>query len=202
MVIRVAPSGSVSCEISDFRIVVDPGPRERGNLILKTSSELPLAAASRELSSASPDVINHAGEYEISGIKIKGLEMESESLGHSPTGEPSPKNIKTTYLVEADGVHLCFLDGIAKELDDAFIEKLGKVDVLFISADKKSAEPKKLAALVKEVESHIIVSTNETAAESLSEGLGKKPEISDRLVVKRKDFEGEEGTKFVWIKEK
>ncbi len=186
MVIRVAPSGSVNCEISEFRVVVDPGPHERGNLILKTSAEIPLAATSAE-------VINHAGEYEISGVKVKGLDIENET---------DSKTIKTSYLVEADGIRLSFLDGITKEPNDGFLEKLGEVDVLFISADKKSADSKKLAGLVKEIEPHIVVPVNEFAAESLSEGLGKKPEVVDRLVVKRKDFENEEGTKFIWVKEK
>jgi hypothetical protein len=186
MVIRVAPSGSVSCEISDFRIVVDPGPRERGSLVLKTSATLPF-----EISS--PETIDRPGEYDIAGIKVKGLEIETES---------DTKVIKTSYLVEADGVNLCFLDGLVKEPDDAFLEKLGEVDVLFITADKGSLEPKKLGAVVKEIEPKIVVAVNEMAAENLTDGLGKKPEIADRLVVKSKDFETEEGTKFLWIKEK
>ncbi len=186
MVIRVAPSGGISCEISDFRIVVDPGPRERGNLILRTSAELPLT-------DGSPETVNHAGEYEISGIKVIGFAMESES---------DAKVVRTAYLVVADGINLCFLDGMSKELEDAFIEKLGEVDVLFISADKKTVQPGKLGALVKEIEPHIVVAVNEAASESLTEGLGKKPEMADRLVLKRKDLESDGGTKFLWIKEK
>jgi hypothetical protein len=194
MVIQITPSGSVSCEISDFRIVVDLSPSERvaqneprpgrRNLILKTQTELPLTPGSL-------DTIDRAGEYEIAGIKINGFTIP---------GEPNPKIIKAAYLVSADGINLCFLDGIVKELDDAFIEKLGEVDILFISADKKSAEPQKLAALVKEIEPRIILTINEAAAKGLEEGLGKKPEVMGRLVVKRNDFEGEEGTKFIWLK--
>ncbi len=186
MVIRVAPSGSVSCEISDFRIVVDPAPRERGNLTLRTSTELPLAAASLE-------TIDRPGEYEVSGVKVRGIEL---------TGESDDKFLKTGYLVEADGINLCFLDGVTKEPDDVLLEKLGEVDVLFMSAEKKSLDPKKLAGIVKEIEPHIIVPINELAAELLEEGLGKKPESADRLVLKRKDLESEEGIKFIWIKEK
>lgn len=187
MVIRVAPSGSVNCEVSGFRIVVDPAPRERGDLMLRT--EFDPSAAGEE---SSATIIN-AGEYETSGVKVMGLDME---------GESTKKTLKTTYIVEADEVRMCFLAPITKEPTDAFLEKLGEIDVLFISSGKGLIESKKAAAIVKEIEPHIVIPRNDETAESLMGEIGKKSEQMDRLVIKHKDIENEEGTKLIWLKEK
>ncbi|MCL4405431.1 MAG: MBL fold metallo-hydrolase [Patescibacteria group bacterium] len=186
MVIRVAPSGSVNCEVSGFRIVVDPAPRERGEMVLKTAVDI--AVMKDELT----EVIVSAGEYEHSGVKVSGFDME---------GESDNKTIKTTYKVEADGVRMCFLAPLTKEPTDAFLEKLGDVDILFVGLGKGLIEPKKAATVIREIEPRIIIPRNDDAAKDLTSEFGK-PEQMDRLTVKRKDFENEEGTKFVWIKEK
>jgi hypothetical protein len=186
MVIRVAPSGSVNCEVSGFRIVVDPAPRERGELVLKTQIEL--ASMGDEV----PGTIVNAGEYEHSGIKVIGFDME---------GESDKKVLKTTYIVEADGIRMCFMAPITKEPTDAFLEKLGEIDILFIASGKGLIETKKAAALIKEIEPHIVVPRNDETAQGLVSEIGK-PEEMDRLAIKRKDLDNEEATKFVWIKEK
>jgi hypothetical protein len=186
MVIRVAPFGSVNCEVSGFRIVVDPAPRERGELVLRTAIEP--AAIGDEL----PGVITNAGEYELSGIRVTGLDME---------GESDKKILKTTYIVEADEVRMCFLAPITKEPTDAFLEKLGEIDILFITCGKGLIEAKKAAAIVKEIEPHIVVPRNTETAEGLISEIGKSEQM-DRLVIKHKDLENEEGTKLIWIREK
>jgi L-ascorbate metabolism protein UlaG (beta-lactamase superfamily) len=186
MVIRVAPSGSVNCEVSGFRIVVDPAPRERGELVLKTQIEL--VSISDEL----PGNIVNAGEYEHSGIKVIGLDME---------GESDKKTLKTTYIVEADDVRMCFMAPITKEPTDALLEKLGEIDILFITSGKGFIEAKKAAALIKEIEPHIVVPRTTETAEGLTSEIGK-PEEMDRLAIKHKDLENEEATKFIWLKEK
>jgi len=187
MVIRIAPSGSVNCEVSGFRIVVDPAPREKGELVLKTAIDV--AAINEETSVA----IVNAGEYEISGVKVTGLDME---------GESTKETLKTTYIVEADEIRMCFLAPITKEPTDVFLGKLGEIDVLFITSGKGLIETKKAAALIKEIEPRIVVPRNDETAEGLMGEMGKKSEQVDRLAIKHKDFENEEGTKLVWIKEK
>ncbi len=187
MVIRVAPSGSVNCEVSGFRIVVDPAPRERGGLVLRTSVEV--SAIGDEPS----ETIVNAGEYEVSGVKVDGFDME---------GESDDKVLKTTYIVKADDIRMCFLAPIAKEPKDTFLEKLGEIDILFISSGKGLIEMKKAAALVKEIEPHIVIPRNAETAQGLINEMGKKSEQTDHLVIKRKDLESEEGTRLIWIKEK
>lgn len=186
MVIRVAPSGSVNCEVSGFKIVIDPAPRERGEMVLKTAIDV--AAMSEE----SPEAIVNAGEYERSGIKVVGFDME---------GESDKKSVKTTYAVYADGVRMCFLAPISREPTDTFLEKLGDIDILFVKLGKESVDSKKAASIIKEIEPHFIVARDEETAKNLTSEFGK-PEQVDRLAVKRKDFEEEGGTKFIWIKEK
>ncbi len=188
MVIRVAPSGSVSCEISDFRIVVDPAPRERGGLTLKTSVDV------SAINGESPETMTHAGEYEVSGIKVTGLDVEGESNG---------KTLKTTYIINADEIRMCFLPEIVKEPSDAFLEKLGDVDILFIISGKGLIDAKKAAAIVKEIEPGIVIPRNDETAKGLTSEIGKKAEEMDRLVIKRKDLEDEgAATRLIWIREK
>ena len=64
MVITVSDSAGIRCQAGEFSLLVDSPPKRKGNLILKTRSELPID------SFISDGTIFGPGEYEISGVFI------------------------------------------------------------------------------------------------------------------------------------
>ena len=73
----------------------------------------------------SPPVLRGAGEYEIKGVLVTGLDTH---LGRSET--PKPRN--TAYTVEIDEVTICHLGDLTRPLNASQKEHLGSVDVLLV----------------------------------------------------------------------
>ncbi len=73
----------------------------------------------------SPKVLEGPGEYELSGIYIRGI--------MTPRTVDDPLDQRnTTYLVEMEGVSLCHLGDIKAPLTTRQVEQLRPVDVLFL----------------------------------------------------------------------
>ena len=136
-----------------------------------------------------PFVIKGPGEYEVMGIKVRGIVLEKES---------DAKNIRTVYLVKMDGLQLCFLGSIEKDLDEGFLEKIGEVDVLFIDGE---ADAKKIISLIKDADPRIVICYSDENAKMLMKEFGQTVEAQDKVSVKKKDL-SEEETKLIWLKEK
>jgi L-ascorbate metabolism protein UlaG (beta-lactamase superfamily) len=71
-------------------------------------------------------VITTAGEYEIMGISIIGLEVDHDVSG----GEERGKNV--IYIFEIDGIRLAHLGDLGHKLTDKTIEQVGDIDVLML----------------------------------------------------------------------
>jgi len=136
------------------------------------------------------EIIQGPGEYEVSGVKIRGVNLEKES---------DKKNLRTMYLVQMDDLNLCILGPMNKNSDESFLEDIdNRVDVLFIDGE---IDAKKMASLIKNLDSRLVVCRSESNAKILSKELGQPVETTDRLNVKRKDL-SEEETKLLWLTEK
>ena len=120
---------------------------------------------------------------------MRGIGLEKEA---------DEKKLRTIYIVEMDGLQLCFLGSIQKDLDEGFLEKIGEVDVLFVNGD---AEVKKTLSLIKDIDPRVVVCHSDKGAKLLGKELGQSVEQLDKAVIKRKDLEEEE-TKLIWITEK
>lgn len=181
MVIKSIPLGGMNCQFSDIVLLVDPASQMKGDIILKTKAEFPLKPYSSE-------VINGPGEYEISGIKIRGVNIDKET---------APDFLRTAYLVEMDGMRLCFLGALNSELSEDVIDKLGEVDILFVPTGKNCIDVKGANALIKQIEPKIVIPTNPDIKD-LAEEIGQKPEFQEKLAIKRKDLI-ENTTKLIWM---
>lgn len=181
MVISLSPPG-VRCQVGDLVMLVDPASDRKANLILKTKATGPLGFP------LPPETVAGPGEYEISGIRVKGL-----SVGQG-----------TVYRAILEGVHLVFLGALPadKTLEGSLgvsLEKLGAADILFLS--HPSGSLKQIITLIKQVAPKVIVPTDDKTAKLLAEELGQKVKAEEKLVVKKKDLDKEEGTnKLVWLK--
>lgn len=183
MIITVSENKGIRCQVSDLVLTVDPD-KASGNLSLKTSLSSPVVP----LSEFPDNVIAGAGEYEVDGIKVKGHEVVSES---------TEKELKTIYEVVFDEIKLCFLGGLKTGLDEATLDRIGEVDVLFLNIGAPYMSGKQAATLIKQLEPKAIVPITKNIKELGSE-LGQKPEAMEKWVVKGKDI-AELNSKIIWI---
>ena len=186
MIITVSETNGIRCQVSDLVLTVD-ADKTSGNLSLKTSLNSPIPT----LNEFPDNLIAGAGEYEVDGIKVKGHEVLSES---------TEKELKTIYEVVFDEIKLCFLGGLKNGLDEATLDRLGEVDVLFFNVGAPYMSAKQAATLIKQLEPKAIVPITKNIKELGSE-LGQKPEIMEKWVVKGKDI-AELNSKIIWINEK
>jgi len=125
-------------------------------------------------------VIDGPGEYEISGIYIKGI------------------SIPVIYVLSLENISLCHLGAfIEKNLGPEIKEEIGEVDVLFVPIDEDDGQ--KAAQLISQIEPKIAIPMNYKEADLkqfLKEfGNGSiKPE--EKLTIKKKDL-SEEKTQVV-----
>ena len=109
--------------------------------------------------------ISSAGEYEVKDVFIQGINSD--------------------YLIEAEGMRVCYLPGGEKA------DEFGEVDILLVPADKSK--------LVSQVEPRIAIPMGEGANKFLK-ALGKKSiQPQPKLLIKKKDLPREE-TQIVILK--
>ena len=141
-----------------------------------------------------PFVVSGPGEYEVQKIFIRGLPSES-SYG----GEP---HVNTTYVVELEGMHLCFLGALTnRKLPAETKGALPDIDILFVpigGGDVLSAvEAHELAV---ELEAKLVIPMHYDGSASDADALklflkeaGSAVAPVDKLTLKKKDLEGKEG---------
>ena len=166
-------------------------PRLKPDILLKTIAALPPSGEFSEEREAETRVIDCPGEYEVSGIYIEGLPLFGES-----TREFS----KTVYVVESEGLRLCFLGHLSEMPDPAIMEKIEEIDLLFIPAGGKPFLSQESAAkLIRQIEPKIAVPSFykipglKRDCASLKDFLkeaGAESEESEKLSVKKKDLGG------------
>lgn len=187
MVVSLSSPGC-KCQVGDFVMLVDVPPKAlvKANLILKTKTDLPIGFP------LSPEVVAGSGEYEIGGVRVRGISLENEANGQT---------IRTIYAVELEGIKLVFLGELQDEPNEEALGKLGKADILFLSADSGKLKAKQLTSLIKQIDPKIIIPTGDKTTKLLAEELGQKVKIEEKLVIKKKDLVKEQiANKLVWLK--
>ena len=139
-------------------------------------------------------LIEGPGEYEVSGVFVKGFMSKSNYGGQ--------ERINTIYKVFLEGINLCFLGALGdKDLSADTKEAIDGIDILFVPVGGLGVlEPSAAHKLAVQFEPKIIIPshygdvgiTNSLKAflkEAGEEGV--KP--IDKLTIKKKDLEGKEG---------
>ncbi|MCD6283747.1 MBL fold metallo-hydrolase [bacterium] len=74
-----------------------------------------------------PFIVDGPGEYEIKGIKIKGVDSFHDD------NKGKERGLNTIYVMEVDGIKVCHLGDLGqKHLFNSQVEELSQVDVLMI----------------------------------------------------------------------
>ena len=145
-------------------------------------------------------LINGPGEYEVSGVFIKGF--LSKSKYSSGSGQVGVEKINTIYTVSLEGINLCFLGALSdKDLSAETKEAIDGVDILFVPIGGDGVfDPATAHKLSVQFEPKLIIPSHfgdVGQANALKVFLKEAGEESlkpvDKLTIKRKDLEGMEG---------
>jgi len=139
-------------------------------------------------------IISGPGEYEVSGVFIKGFATTSNYGGI--------QSINTIYKVTLEGMNLCFLGGMSDEkIPKEVTEEIDGIDILFVPVGGDGVLPASLAhKIAVQFEPKIIIPSHfdgigdEKSLKTFQKEAGaEKSEEVDKLTIKKKDLEGKEG---------
>jgi len=121
-------------------------------------------------------VITTAGEYEIMGISIIGLEVDHDASG----GKERGKNI--IYIFEIDGIRIAHLGDLGHKLTDRTIEQIGDIDVLMLPVGGEyTIGPKEATDVAKEFSSPYIIPMHFKVSGMNEKVFGKLSGVEDFL---------------------
>ncbi len=139
-------------------------------------------------------VINGPGEYEVSGVFIKGF------MTDSVYGEKERFN--TVYTVNLEGMNLCFLGALSNEkLNNDTKEAIDGVDILFVPIGGDGVlDPAVAHKLAVQFSPKIIIPSHfgeigdkNALKVFLKEAGEESVKPLDKLTIKKKDLDGKEG---------
>lgn len=176
MVITCHGEGSFRLQNGDLSLMVDPPSNQfKASITLKTLTSVGLGEVA-------PQEIVFPGEYEISGVEVTGVPLESES---------TDKFLKTIYLVSWDEIKLAFLGHISKTPSAEILDKIDEPDLLFLPVGGEHfLSTDSAVKLVKQLEPAIAVPTFSKNPAEFAKALGGKAEPQEKFVFKKKDLAG------------
>ena len=179
MIINWYGGGCYKIATPDFAVIVDPdssesGRRLKGDLIVKTESELENAVNNKEA-----NLISGPGEYEFSGVKVRGY-MDGSSNDR----------LSTAYKIVFEDIKFGFVPAGAADLVEEAADILSDADILFVAANEPGAK------IAKRIAPKIVI-PGEGNQKKFASDLGREPEPEEKLVIKRKDLDAVEGMKVV-----
>lgn len=99
-----------------------------------------------------PNIVDKCGFFNICDIPITGIPSFHDKVKGAKRGE----NI--IYIFEIDGFRLCHLGDLGHLLSEEDIEKIGKVDILFIPVGGNfTIDGNEAAIISKNIKSHIVI---------------------------------------------
>lgn len=147
-----------SIKEGDSTIVTDPYDESTGlkspNInakVVTVSYNHPHHSNSKAIS-GEPKVFDWPGEYETSGIHIKGV-----TSFHNPKEDNEQKE-NTIFKIDLNGINLCHLGSLGTKLTPEQLEKIGDVDILFVPVGgKESIDAKKAKEVIEQIEPRLII---------------------------------------------
>lgn len=100
-----------------------------------------------------PKILNWPGEFEISNIFIEGFSAEK----FAKNGASNGRNVNI-YVFAVEGVKICHLSGLAHELSDELLERIGDVDILLVPVGGEEVLDGKTAQnVVEAIEPRVVI---------------------------------------------
>ena len=132
---------------------------------------------------AKPFVAEGQGEYEVSGIYIKGVGSNGRN--------------NTVYTLALEDISICHLGALSKEMDPSLKEAVGEADILFIPiGGGELLDPQKAAGAAIHLEAKIVIpmNYNESQLKQFIKEFGAgEATAADKLTIKKKDLADKKG---------
>jgi L-ascorbate metabolism protein UlaG (beta-lactamase superfamily) len=144
-----------------------------------------------------PFIINAAGEYDVKGISIEGIDS------HHDEKEGAERGRNIIYWMEMEGIAIVHLGDLGHVLTDKQLEKIGKCDILMIPVGGKyTIDAKKAVEVINQIEPRIVIPmhyktvggkiTDIDGVEKFVKELGIKPTEEEKLKISKKDLPQED----------
>ena len=143
-----------------------------------------------------PYIINTAGEYDIEGIFVEGVESYHDSRAGAERG----KNI--IYRIEIDDISITHLGDLGHVLDSKQLEKLEGTDILLVPVGGVyTIGAEKAVEVVSQVEPRLVIpmhykipglKINLEGVDKFIKELGLKPTYEEKLKISRRDLPQED----------
>ncbi len=105
-----------------------------------------------KLVSGNPFVIEGAGEYEVKGVSVVGIQSWHDDKGGADRGP------NVIYVIEIDGLRLCHLGDLGHKLTEEQLEEIGSIDIAVIPVGGDYTIDAKMAVEVaKQLDPWIII---------------------------------------------
>ncbi len=143
-----------------------------------------------------PFIVNSAGEYDIKGVMVEGV----ESYHDSKEGAEHGKNI--IYRIEMEDLTLVHLGDLGQALDDKQLERLVGIDIVFIPVGGKyTIDAKKAVEVISQIEPRMVIPMHYKTKDSkididgiekFVKEMGVKPTYEEKLKISKKDLPQED----------
>ena len=181
----------VSIQNKEAELVIDPQDLEKELKLAKPAevfllTRLPDGQASDSKSvkipaKSSSFIINTPGEYDTKGFFVMGIGEIVDAV---------------IYIVESEGIRVCHLPGIKKELTDEQMEMISDVDVLLADIGNSDDSNEIAAKVINQIEPRIVVPIGYDPSKKqktfLEEMGASGNEPQNKLSIKKKDLPQEE----------
>jgi L-ascorbate metabolism protein UlaG (beta-lactamase superfamily) len=190
MVVNYFGNGCFRLQSGETSILLNPeNNRLKADLILRTITPTSIEIEPDRSEAAA---ISFPGEYEVKGIEVVGFPIASES---------TEKFLKTAYAVTWEDMKFVFLGHLSAPIDAGLMEEFADPDVLILPVGGGHyLEPAVAAKIARQLEAGIIIPSFYKNPEEFSKALGKKADIIEKFVFKKKDITGDKG-RLVLLKE-
>lgn len=150
-----------------------------------------------------PFVLEGLGEVEIDGIFIVGIPSYHDSASGKYRG------INTIFIIYAEDLKICFLGDLGeKNLKEESLEKVANSDILIIPiGGNYTIDAEEAISIINQIEPKIVIPMHYKipglkikldSEEKFIKAFSKKPEILDKLVIRKTQLPPE--TKIVFLK--
>ncbi|MCR4312442.1 MAG: MBL fold metallo-hydrolase [Candidatus Uhrbacteria bacterium] len=126
------------------------------------------AAIVAEHEGSKPFIVEHAGEYEVRGMFVTGVD--------APKKDKTPHTI---YRFDAEGIRVGFLGAIDRTLTEKELEALGPIDVLIVPAGGKDVLSATGASeVIAQIEPRVVIPSYVSSEAGYGDASALKRELS------------------------
>ncbi len=143
-----------------------------------------------------PFVIDRAGEYDVKGILVEGI----DSYHDEKEGKERGKNIMYRFVV--DNINIAHLGDLGHPLSNGQLEKLAGIDILLIPVGGNyTIDAKQAVSVISQIQPRIIIpmhykikdlNVDIDGVEKFVKELGIKPTEEEKLKINKKDLPSED----------